>query len=66
MGLIKLTVGGCSLIQPYLKSISPKLIDKLDMTSLLHKLIKNGVKINTVAINEPWFELDNPPDILEV
>ena len=45
--------------------ILSKLIDKLNMAFLLTTRIKNGVKINSVAVDVSWFKFNNSSDILD-
>lgn len=63
MGLLKFTPQGWSLVKSYLSTLSAVDIDKLDMTTLLSKLLDNDVNISTVAIHGGWVEVDNPEDI---
>lgn len=64
MGLIKLTpMGWEQILDFFLSSQEMKIIDKLDITSLLNKLIISGIKINTIPINGNWFEIDNKRDL---
>ena len=63
MGLIKFTPRGWQEISHFLLKQNTEVVDKLDMTSLLNKLITSGVEINTVPIDGNWFEIDNEKDI---
>ncbi|CAN5530461.1 phosphocholine cytidylyltransferase family protein [soil metagenome] len=63
MGLLKFTPRGWHIIESYLLSLKPDEIAKLDMTSLLSRLIKNGVAIKGIPIQGMWYEVDNEADL---
>lgn len=63
MGLFKITPKGWNHIQNYLKSLSQAHIDRLDVTSLLSALIKNGCNIHSVPCCGEWGEVDHASDI---
>jgi len=63
MGLIKTTPDGWSSVENFLSKLSPEIIDKMDMTSLLQKMIGLGVKIDAVPISDPWMEVDTESDL---
>jgi choline kinase len=63
MGLIKVTPAGWKKIFRYLNVLSDAEINKLDMTSLLQKLLHAGEDIATVAVDGSWVEVDLPSDI---
>ena len=62
MGLLKFTKTGWKAINGFLQK-SKLLTDKIDMTSLLQSLLKNGIQINTVPIYGKWHEIDTLRDI---
>jgi choline kinase len=63
MGLLKFTPEGWKHVKNYLVRLSDYECARLDMTSLLRRLIENGTTIYTVAIDEPWYEVDNEHDL---
>lgn len=63
MGLLKLTPEGWKQIKDFLSSLNSKECDCIDITSLLSKLTKSGVVINTIRIDDSWFEVDNENDL---
>lgn len=63
MGLLKFTPEGWQHVRDLLAGLSAEQIDKLDMTSLLRRLLQNGIPIATVGIRGGWVEVDNPSDI---
>lgn len=62
MGLLKITPNGWSIIK---NSIGNNEVfwERLDMTSLLGRLVKQGIKISTVPIKNNWYEIDTKHDI---
>lgn len=63
MGLLKITPKGWKIIENYLSGLTQEECDRMDMTSLLRRLIQKGVEINTVLINSGWYEVDNEKDL---
>lgn len=63
MGLLKFTPRGWSHVENYLDTLSQKQLDRFDMTGMLKGLIAGGIKIHTVAITDPWFEVDSQEDL---
>lgn len=63
MGLIKFSPLGWSQVMLYLSNLSEADVDKMDMTTLLQNLIKDGVVINAVSIQDRWFEVDSESDL---
>ena len=63
MGLIKLSPKGMQHILNATQDMSPKALDKLDMTALLQHLINLDITINTIANKEFWFEIDDQKDL---
>ena len=64
MGLLKITPIGWGKITSYFDSLPQKLIDKMDITMLLQRLINIGVEINAVPIDDQWFEVDSVADLV--
>lgn len=62
MGLFKSSPKGWEKIDRFLRENILD-IDTIDMTSLLQNLIKKGVTIHTLPVNDNWFEIDNTTDI---
>lgn len=63
MGLIKITPMGFSHITRFLTTLEPEIIRKMDMTTLLRLLIRQGIRVHAIPVCEPWLEFDNPHDI---
>jgi len=63
MGLVKYTPVGWRKINNFLKNVSQKEIDNLDMTTMLQGLIDSGVEVNAMAIKDRWFEVDTESDL---
>jgi len=63
MGLLRLRPTGWAQIRRLLESLEPGGVDRLDMTSLLQMLLDAGARIDTVAIDEPWYEVDSESDL---
>lgn len=67
MGLLKVTPTGWNIIDQYLKDLPLMEVNKLDMTSLLQRLIKRNMTIHAVSIhNSWWFEIDHVRDLSQV
>lgn len=64
MGLIKLTPLGWKSVEESLDKLSAAEIDKLDMTSMLKKLLMHNVTVNTAPINGKWYEVDSSHDLI--
>lgn len=64
MGLIKFTPESWSAAERIVKSPLPKPVEKLDMTTLLNSMLKNGVKIEAIPTDDLWLECDNMNDIV--
>lgn len=62
-GLLKFSPSGWSHVESFLNGLTPEMRDKIDMTSMLHGLIKYGVKVNTVPIQGGWYEVDSESDL---
>lgn len=63
MGLLKFSPSAWRKVEGILDDLPVEVQNKLDMTSLLKRLINGGVRINTVPITAPWFEVDNEADL---
>ena len=63
MGLLKFTPRGWHQIETYLMSLTVEEVKKLDMTSLLSRLINRGIQIKGIPINGMWYEVDNQTDL---
>jgi choline kinase len=63
MGLLKFTPVGWGKISTIINSLSSEEQDRLDMTSLLNKIINAGHEIDTVAITGRWVESDSEDDL---
>lgn len=63
MGLLRLTPRGWRTVTDLLAGLTAAENDRLDMTALLQRLLDQGVAIDTVAIGEPWYEVDTESDL---
>jgi len=63
MGLLKITPIGWRQIHSLLQMLTPLEQDKLDMTSLLNRLLLASIPIQTCSIAGQWCEVDNPSDL---
>jgi len=63
MGLLKFTPKGWQAVFGALARIEQQGRDRLDMTSLLQRLIASGHEIRAVAVDGPWGEVDNERDL---
>ena len=63
MGLLKFSERGWKQTKKVLDDLDQQSTDKLDMTSLLQFLIKNGEEIQTVPVAGNWFEFDSAADL---
>ena len=62
MGIIKFSPKGWEQVEDFLTYL-PKSFDRMDMTSLLSKLIERNVPIRTIAISDEWYEFDSMNDL---
>ena len=62
MGIIKFSPKGWEQLEDFLTHL-PDSFDRLDMTSLLSKLIERSVPIRTIAISDEWYEFDSMNDL---
>ncbi|QYJ74137.1 NTP transferase domain-containing protein [Shewanella sp. FJAT-52076] len=65
MGLLKFTPRGFGVIQSLLAALPQAEVDKLDMTSLLRRLLATGEQIEAVPFDGFWFEVDSETDLIE-
>lgn len=63
MGLLKVTTKGWHIISTVLGQIPEATRRKIDMTSLLSRLIGSGQEIRAVPVNGGWFEIDSERDL---
>ena len=63
MGLLKFTPKGWQAVSGALMRLEQESRDRLDMTSLLQRLIASGQEIRAVAVDGPWGEVDNERDL---
>lgn len=62
MGLLKFEPAAWMKIDAYLETLTPAEVDRLDMTSLLQRLITNGLRVQGVPIPGMWYEIDTERD----
>lgn len=62
MGLLKFTPDGWQKIQDVLDVLPPDDLDRLDMTGLLNRLLKQDIVVNTVPVQGRWCEVDSTDD----
>lgn len=63
MGLLRFTAAGWRRISRYLDGLEAPVIDKLDMTGLLSRLIQAGEHVQGVAVDGGWVEVDSASDL---
>lgn len=63
MGLLRFTPGGWSAVERLLATLKSEDLDRLDVTSLLQRLIQRDIAIVTVPVSEPWYEVDSGSDL---
>jgi choline kinase len=64
MGLLKFTPAAWNAVESLLSGLDSATRDRLDMTSLLRRLIAaKAVSIRTYATHGQWGEIDNPGDV---
>lgn len=63
MGLLKFSPRAWTGVSKLLEGLTAEVRDKLDMTSLLIRLLADGMHIDTVPVTDPWFEVDNEMDL---
>jgi choline kinase len=63
MGLLRFSPAGWASVARELAALAQEERDRLDMTSLLRRLLAAGVAIRAVPLSLPWFEVDSPADL---
>jgi choline kinase len=63
MGLLRFTPRGWSAVEEFLATLKPDVLDRLDMTTLIQKLIERGIAISAVPVTQPWYEVDSKSDL---
>jgi choline kinase len=63
MGLLKFTPKGWQTVDDLLARLERQDRDRLDMTSLLQRLVASGHEIRAVAVDGPWGEVDSERDL---
>jgi choline kinase len=63
MGLLKFTPRGWEHVESLLATLDKPTRDRLDMTALLQRLLRQKIAIGTVGTNGQWGEIDNPNDL---
>lgn len=63
MGLLKISPKGWKIIENFLSGLKKEESDVIQTTSLLQKLIKEGVEIRAVPIKDDWYEVDSEGDL---
>ncbi|MTI63754.1 phosphocholine cytidylyltransferase family protein [Methylophaga sp.] len=64
MGLLLFRPHGWLQVKKLLQGYNHAEIDKLDMTSLLSRLLARGISIATVPVAGRWLEVDDPDDLI--
>lgn len=63
MGLLKFTPHGWRDVEALLATLDAQTRDRLDMTGLLQRLLRQNVAIETIGTDGQWGEIDNPSDL---
>ena len=63
MGLMKFSKAGWNKIESFLNKLKKNEIDKIDMTQLFKKLLKQDFIVNCIAIDGKWLEVDTKSDL---
>ena len=63
MGLLKFTPEGWSRVESSLRSLPEKDRDRIDMTSLLKRLIEQGTRVGAAPVSGGWGEVDTKQDL---
>jgi L-glutamine-phosphate cytidylyltransferase len=63
MGLLKFTPHGWRDVEALLATLDAQTRDRLDMTGLLQRLLRQNVAIGTIGTDGQWGEIDNPSDL---
>lgn len=63
MGLLKFTPAAWRAVERILASVDPSTRDRMDMTTLLRRLLESDFSIQTVGTSAPWGEVDSLSDL---
>lgn len=63
MGLLKITPAGWRSMRGVIDALPPDAVDRLDMTSLLKRLLNESVRIAAVPVDGGWCEIDSADDL---
>ncbi len=63
MGLLRFTPDGWRSVEALLEGMDAAKQDKLDVTAMLQFLLERGVRISTVPVEQPWYEVDSQSDL---
>lgn len=63
MGLLKFSARGWETVKRFTGGLDQQVLDKLDMTSMLNALLKEGARIAAVPAPDFWGEVDHESDI---
>jgi len=63
MGLLKFNPSAWRSVEALLASFDAQTRDRLDLTSLLQRLLRQGIEIATLGTDGQWGEIDNPGDL---
>jgi dTDP-glucose pyrophosphorylase len=63
MGLLRFTPPAWSAVRAVLDALAPAEVDALDMTSLLRLLLGAGHRVEAVACEGAWGEVDSGTDL---
>jgi hypothetical protein len=63
MGLLRFTPLVWRLVTTHLDSLEPAIVCKMDMTTLLNRLIGAGVAVAGIPTSEAWGEVDSESDL---
>jgi L-glutamine-phosphate cytidylyltransferase len=63
MGLLKFTPQGWRHVEARLATLDAQTRDRLDMTGILQRLLRQNVAIGTISTDGQWGEIDSPNDL---
>lgn len=63
MGLLRFTPTGWTAVETFLASLPSEEVDRLDMTTLLRRLIGSGVCVRAIPVEGRWCEVDSARDL---
>jgi choline kinase len=63
MGLLRFTPAAWAITTDLLRTLPPRRVDELDMTSLLQALVDAGTRIEAVPCRDAWCEVDSADDL---